>query len=573
MNRREMIAASTVAAATFSLGLGVADAAEFDLVGLPPGVSRDAFQTALARFRAVVGDAWLFTAKADLDLYRDAYSPYRGEAQDRVCSAAVAPDGVEQVRAIARIANELKIPLYPISTGRDLGYGGSAPVLSGSVVLDLKRMNRVLSVDEDHAYAVVEPGVSYMDLYKHIRDSGLRFWVDCPAPGWGGPIGNALDRGVGSTRVDFRNHFESHCGMEVVLANGDLVRTGMGALPKSETWQQYKAGYGPSLDALFCQSNYGIVTKMGFWLMPEPEAYRAGEVLIEGYEDLIPFMRVLNRLENQRIFNGMPGLTSPLFGSPERPIRPSAELMALLQGPQGPDAAGLRAAARRLGTAMWSCRLRFYGPEAVTAAQWQYAKRELASLPGVRFVDDVEHFHFPLSDEQINKLMDPAYFGIPSLDQFDVGLEFAASKDPVIGHIFFTPIIPRTGEAALKANEVLGKAARDLGVPMPPLTIPAFMWERSLIIIIGFPITANADTNRKMREAFLALVKLAAQHGWAEYRTAPAFYDAIMDTYSFNEHAHRRLCETLKDAIDPNGILSAGRYGIWPAHLRTRRPI
>jgi hypothetical protein len=42
----------------------------------------------------------------------------------------------------------------------------------------------------------------------------------------------------------------------------------------------------------------------------------------------------------------------------------------------------------------------------------------------------------------------------------------------------------------------------------------------------------------------------------------------VMDTYSFNNHALRRFHETVKDAVDPNGIISAGRYGIWPKHLR-----
>jgi FAD/FMN-containing dehydrogenase len=60
----------------------------------------------------------------------------------------------------------------------------------------------------------------------------------------------------------------------------------------------------------------------------------------------------------------------------------------------------------------------------------------------------------------------------------------------------------------------------------------------------------------------------AAEHGWGEYRTATSFYDDVMHVYSFNDHSLLRLHETLKDAIDPNGILSAGRYGIWPKHLR-----
>ena len=58
------------------------------------------------------------------------------------------------------------------------------------------------------------------------------------------------------------------------------MRTGMGALPGSKTWQQYKAGFGPWIDGMFSQSNFGVVTKMGFWLMPQPETYFCGPVLV-----------------------------------------------------------------------------------------------------------------------------------------------------------------------------------------------------------------------------------------------------------------------------------------------------
>lgn len=61
-----------------------------------------------------------------------------------------------------------------------------------------------------------------------------------------------------------------HCGMEVVLPTGEVTRTGMGALPGNNTWQAFQYGYGPYPDGIFTQSNLGIVTKMGFWLMPDP---------------------------------------------------------------------------------------------------------------------------------------------------------------------------------------------------------------------------------------------------------------------------------------------------------------
>ena len=147
---------------------------------LPPNVSHAAFTQALAEFARIVGDRWVFTTDEDLDLYRDSYSILWGEADERTASAAVAPDNADQVVELVKVANRHRIPLYPISTGKNLGYGGAAPALAGSVVLDLKRMNRIVEIDERNGYVVVEPGVSYFDLYSYIQAKGLKLWIDCP---------------------------------------------------------------------------------------------------------------------------------------------------------------------------------------------------------------------------------------------------------------------------------------------------------------------------------------------------------------------------------------------------------
>src|SRR5580692_4493352 len=107
---------------------------------IPPGVSAKNFADAIKQFQEAVGKDWVFTSDDDVALYKDAYSPFWGEKDEILVSAAVAPNSAEEVSKVVSIANNLKIPIYPISTGKNLGYGGSAPNLSGSVVLDLKRM-------------------------------------------------------------------------------------------------------------------------------------------------------------------------------------------------------------------------------------------------------------------------------------------------------------------------------------------------------------------------------------------------------------------------------------------------
>jgi 4-cresol dehydrogenase (hydroxylating) len=326
--------------------------------------------------------------------------------------------------------------------------------------------------------------------------------------------------------------------MEVVLANGEVVRTGMGALPNSKSWQHNRWGFGPWVDGLFRQSNFGVVTKMGFYLMPRPEALISATVTSARDEDIVPMLDVLNLLENQHVVNG----STALFGGAARP--------------------GAQSAA-------WTVTVPIYGPEDVVRAQMRYAKAKFTAIPGVNFVEG-ELFRTPLSPEALARVR-LVNFGIPNLSTFAMLGRSAANPEPAGGHIDFSPIVPRTGESVLEFkrfyNENLSKVSRgeNLGILGP---VYMTCWDRTLVCLIMFPIGRDKVQNAKIRAAFEGWVHLAAEHGWAEYRAPAAFQDLVADTYSYNNHSLRRLRETIKDAVDPKGILSAGRYGVWPKHLR-----
>ncbi len=487
------------------------------------------------------GPGLVFTKDEDIALYRDAYSPYWDEKEERVASGAVAPATLEQVQAVVRTANQYKIPIYPISTGRNLAYGGSAPVYSGSVVLDLKRLNKVIEVNERNAYALVEPGVSYFDLYEHIQKEKLDVWIDPPDPGWGSVIGNALDGGGGWTASPFRDHFGSHCGMEVVLANGDVVRTGMGALPNSKSWQQSRWGFGPWVDGLFRQSNFGVVTKMGFYLMPRPEALMSATVTSTREEDIVPMLDALNLLENQHVVNG----STQIYGGPDRPASNSPT---------------------------WSIQLPIYGPEAVVRAQMEYAKSKFTGIPGVKLTEG-ELFRTPLTPEAMARVR-LVNFGIPNLSTFGMLGRSPANPAPAGGHIGFSPIVPRTGEALLEFKRFyrdnLSKVSggENLGIIGP---VYMTCWERTLVCLIMFPIGKDKTQNGKMRKAFESWVHLAAERRLGGIPCARGVRRIWCRTPTPTTTTHSAACARRSRMRWIRTASSRpAATGVWPKHLRRK---
>ena len=533
---------------------------------LPPDLSAADFAKALAEFRAAIGPDWVFSSEDDLGPYRDSFSPVWDTQKERLASAAVAPANVEQVQAIVRIAGKYRIPLFPISTGKNFGYGGPSPNVTGSIVVDLKRLNQVLELDEARAFALVEPGVSYFDLYREIEARGLKLMIDCPDPGWGSPIGNSLERGIGYTMPSFRDHFGASCGMEVVLPNGELMRTGMGALPGSKTWQEYKYGFGPDPSGLFAQGNFGIVTKMGFRLYPRPDFYRTGLVTVPRRRDYVKLVEICNYLSDSMLCGEI------VHGSPLAALMGKPDFAALATKLGGPSDADIDAAASAAGLPSWQVDLQFFGPEATTAANWAHAKDMiLSAIPGAKAIDG-DAFALPATPAQLENKTQPyrsgirrhGALGVPSL-----GIWKIVRDD---GHLGFFPVLPRSAEAVFEMQRVMCDALREFD-KMPSFfnaTTAPLHWHSYAFQMVYAPGVKRGDPahNDMVDRAMHKAVTVAAAHGWGDYRAAPIYQDAVSDTYSFNNHALRRFHESLKDAVDPDGIIAPGRGGIWPKRFR-----
>lgn len=190
-----------------------------------------------------------------------------------VVPATLLPRSRTDVQHAIRIACEHRVPLYPLSTGRNWGYGTSVPVESPSVILDLSRMNQILGFDRDLGVVTVEPGVTQRLLREFLRAELLPFIV--PVTGAGPDcsiVGNAIERGFGITPEG--DHFASVMSLSAVLPDGSLYQSLTREWNSAGAANALKWGVGPYIDGLFTQSALGIVTDMSIALAPQPE--RAG---------------------------------------------------------------------------------------------------------------------------------------------------------------------------------------------------------------------------------------------------------------------------------------------------------
>ena len=514
-----------------------------------PEVSAAAASRALKAIEAIVGADAVFTSEEDREAYSDQFPV---DARAHRPAGAVAPLTTEQVQAIVRVAAEHKVPLWPISRGKNFGYGTSAPVLAGSIVLDLSRMKKI-EVDVENATVLLEPGVGFYDLYDYLQTRNIPLWLSVPGNSWGSVIGNALDRGLGYT--PYGEHTRNLCGMEVVLPDGDVVRTGMGAMPNAPTWNLHKYGYGPAFDQLFVQSNYGIVTKAGMWLMPTPECVLGFDVEMDRMEDLGPLIDTLGPLRREGVLQ-----QSPTIGNWFRAANILTTRKQWTDQPGSLSDEVIAAIRKQFGLGWWGVSLRVYGREAVAQPSLAILESALKAINPMA----MKPFSWHPGDAVTPSA--GGWMGVPMTFPLQSANWFGGRG----GHIGFSPVLPQSGKLALEQFQRTYARYKEYGMDYQA----SFAFgERHMLNVNAVLLNLDDPEFMKRVDPFLrTLITDAAKYGYGEYRAHIDYMDAISDGYSFNNHALRRLAEKVKDALDPVGIIAPGKSGIWPAAYRKKAP-
>ncbi len=509
-------------------------------LALPPGVSEANFDLAIAEFTAILGADRVLISEDLLKPYTKIMIAEPTEKHDP--SAALIATEVAEVQKILKVCNKYRVPIWTISTGRNFGYGSAAPASRGQVILDLHRMNRIINVDPVMGTALLEPGVTYQQLTDYLKDNKIPLWLSCPAPSAiAGPVGNTLDRGVGYT--PYGEHFMMQCGMEVVMANGEILRTGMGAIENTTAWQVFKWGYGPYLDGLFTQSNYGVVTKLGTWLMPAPPAYKPFCIRYENETDIHDIvetlrpLRMANIIPNAMVFASAIWEAAALFPRTKyytgKGATPDSVLRDMIK-------------AEKLGA--WNVYAALYGTKEQIAVNWDIITNVVkASGKGLIITEE------EAGDTQPFKYRAALMRGDMTLQEFGLYRWRGGG-----GSMWFAPVAQARGAETLKQMELAKSILNEHGLDYVAEFIVG-MRDLHHIVDVLFDREDPVETAAAYA-CFDKLLSEFAKRGYAVYRVNTAFMDKTAALYGSTKQDIER---SIKHALDPNGILAPGKSGIY----------
>jgi 4-cresol dehydrogenase (hydroxylating) flavoprotein subunit len=538
-------------------------------------ISADKF---LPDLRDALGAEHVCTTADDLDRYSRCTIAWHSR-----CSAVVFPGSTEEVAAVLRIANAYCVPVWPSSTGRNWGYGATLAIESGAVVMILQRMNRILEVNEELAYAVIEPGVTYEQFNAYLRDRGHKLWIDCiDGTAQGSVIGNAMDRGVGET--PYGDHFGNLCGLEVVLPDGTVVHTGE-AVGGAKTWHTHKWGLGPYLEGMFTQSNLGIVTRAGIWLMPEPEAYNSYVFEIRDVRHLPDVLDAFRHLALSGVVNTKLHMINDFVSMTVLTQRINEQVPA--RAPLSDS--DLLALRRKYGISPWNCAGGIYGTSAQVRLQRRLLRKALSRYGRLLFVSN---WQLPIIEGVIAWSWKSTFFrritellaqtsllvlesapyvhkilqGIPT-DYFVKHAYYRHNQsrpnqdiDPArdgCGLIWFAPILPFTNGAVWPYLDICKQ--RFLAHGFDFYVALLLMNPRSVICLMAIIYDRDdADETARSRTLYDELLADAYASGYQQYRAGLQSWTQLF------AHAPElaQLNNRLKAALDPANILAPGHYGV-----------
>jgi FAD/FMN-containing dehydrogenase len=205
-------------------------------------------------------------------------------------SYVVLPKTTEEIRHLLELADRSRVPVTPMARGSNIA--GMAVPIQGGIVADLRLMNRIVEINQDAAYAVIEPGVTFHDLSRELKKAG--FFCHLPtAAGGGSPLANYLMRPSGNFAA--RWDPDPILSLEVVTPDAGIVKTGSASFETAGWRSRYHCF--PDLTGLFVNSygTLGIVTKAAVKIFDRGEEERLVLTTFNSFPPALEYMKRIVR--------------------------------------------------------------------------------------------------------------------------------------------------------------------------------------------------------------------------------------------------------------------------------------
>jgi len=452
-------------------------------------------ESILNKLQELVGPDFASNKSEDLFIY----SQDPGASIPRNVDFIVMPKSIKEIQQILHFANKYKVNIIPMGGGLTLS-GLTIPV-KGGIVLDLKRMDRIININETSRYALIEAGVTTGRLKAYLEEKYPNLQASIPdAPPSATVTGNTLIHGSGFLSQKYGNHGDMINGLEVVLPNGELCRIGSCAV--SEYW--FTRGPIPDLIGLFMSSfgTMGIVTKLSIKLYPKP---KIRDLVVGMFDDLKIIPNLVSRLTQSELLEDI------LLAIQDKPNWMKGYIFVL-------------------------------GFININSEEELNSKTRALK----KIYHDVKGRHIKIPSEMKNFFLEkPIFYAATSDFRKGGGFEYVGAMMP----------LEKIPEAIMKGSSISSKH----GI-IPTMGCRVIGKAHNILFFISYAFNrADPKDIQNARSALKETNKAVLEMGGIPWKAELHAQKLILEKM---DPTYKKLFKSIHDALDPNGIMNPGNWEI-----------
>ena len=537
----------------------------------------------------------------ELGVYNKCTFPTKSNVHLVVKPQPLTTDKVLRYRKVidlVKLAKQHRIPLYPISCGKNWGYGTTSPMGSANVIVDLSNFNLIQEFDEISHQVTVEPGVTQQQLYDYLKQHGDQYLMDATgAPTTSSIVGNTLECGFGHSSIAERS--KNVLNLTLLIPGDESTDPELKSSSLIGTYDQENdfkriMNLGPDFTQLAMQSNYFITVNMTISLKMKPEAFCAYFIDLSS-EQFPHYITLARRLRNLGVIH-----SASHIGNKHKAIQMAVKHYPYdeLNNTTPLNDEYINTICQYYGLADWTVSGAFYGTKERVKADMTVLKSKVAALGAkVMFIDDrridkIEKAATFLTEKWLGKKLVSVLSSIsPSLsvqfrklamledlkalyylkkgvptDHFvkttfwrtkletDAG-ELHNPNDDRTGFIWIAPCIPICPNKITKLESTIGRITQRYGFE-PALSL-TLLNERAAecVVSLSFNRLDPLEEENAMKCHKLILLECAKMGAYV-YRLSTE--SAQINIAEFLQQEHERL--DLKNTFDPLNIIAPGKY-------------